>query len=112
MLPIRIGLSQQNLHRGHDLLMSISDPSSPNYGQHLTANEVSDLFVPAKENVNTVKEWLAESGIARNKIEKTTDGSWIKFKASVAEAEELFKAEFWAWEFIERPGVGTVACDE
>lgn len=39
-LPVRIGLKQSNLDRGHDILMDISSPTSENYGKHLSADEV------------------------------------------------------------------------
>lgn len=29
-LPVRVGLKQRNLDRGHDFLMDVSHPSSPN----------------------------------------------------------------------------------
>jgi tripeptidyl-peptidase-1 len=112
VLPMRIGLSQQNLHRGHELLMSISDPSSTNYSRHLTAKEVADMFAPARETAVAVKKWLVSAGIADERIRRTADGLWVGFEATVAEAEELFKTEYWAWEFKEGNGPGTVACDE
>lgn len=40
VLPISIGLTQQNLHKGHDFLMDVSDPNSPNYANHWTAEQV------------------------------------------------------------------------
>ena len=40
VVPVRIGLAQSGLQYGHDVLMDISDPSSPNYGKHLSAQEV------------------------------------------------------------------------
>ena len=39
-LPVRIGLAEENLHLGHDILMDVSDPASKNYGKHLTAEQV------------------------------------------------------------------------
>ena len=39
-LPVRIGLTESNLHRGHDILMDVSDPTSDKYGKHLTTEEV------------------------------------------------------------------------
>ena len=39
-LPVRIGLTQSNLHRGDDILMEVSDPTSDKYGKHLTTEEV------------------------------------------------------------------------
>jgi hypothetical protein len=43
IIPVAIGLTQQNLHNGEEYLMDISDPTSPNYGKHWSAEKV-DLF--------------------------------------------------------------------
>jgi tripeptidyl-peptidase I len=40
VLPFSIGLTQQNLHKGHDFLMDVSDPNSPNYANHWTPAQV------------------------------------------------------------------------
>ena len=40
VLPVRIGLKQNNLDRGYGFLMDVSDPSSPNFGNHWTAEQV------------------------------------------------------------------------
>ena len=40
-LPIRIGLAEQNLHLGDDLLMQVSSPTSDLYGKHWTPQQVS-----------------------------------------------------------------------
>ena len=40
VLPVRIGLTQNNLDKGYDFLMDVSDPSSPNFGNHWTAEKV------------------------------------------------------------------------
>lgn len=34
VIPISIGLTQQNLNKGYELLMDISHPESSNYGKH------------------------------------------------------------------------------
>lgn len=39
-LPVRIGLTESNLHLGDGILMDVSDPTSEKYGKHLTAEEV------------------------------------------------------------------------
>lgn len=46
-LPLRIGLKQQNLDQGEELLYDISNPASSNYGKHLTQEQVVDMFAPA-----------------------------------------------------------------
>jgi tripeptidyl-peptidase-1 len=40
ILPLSIGLAQQNLDKGHDFLMDVSDPKSPNYANHWTPEQV------------------------------------------------------------------------
>lgn len=40
ILPISIGLTQQNLDAGHQYLMDVSDPNSKNYGKHWTTDKV------------------------------------------------------------------------
>ncbi len=40
VIPLSIGLTQQNLHKGHDFLMDVSDPASPNYSNHWTPEQV------------------------------------------------------------------------
>jgi tripeptidyl-peptidase-1 len=46
ILPMRIGLTQGNLHKGHDWLMDVSDPESEKFGRHWTAKEVAEAFAP------------------------------------------------------------------
>jgi tripeptidyl-peptidase I len=48
-LSLRIGLKQRNLDLLPDYLMSVSDPSSPYFGQHWTPEKVVETFAPAFE---------------------------------------------------------------
>lgn len=45
ILPVRINLahSEEQVERAHDILMDISDPESPRWGEHLTPHEVAEL---------------------------------------------------------------------
>lgn len=63
ILPVRIALAQNNLDKGHDYLMDISHPHSPNYGKHWTADEVIEAFKPNDADVEVVRDWLVGSGI-------------------------------------------------
>ena len=54
-LPVRIGLTEKNLHMGHDILMEVSDPKSEKYGKHLTAEQVSVKSFPAHRNQLSIK---------------------------------------------------------
>lgn len=73
MLPMRIGLKQFNLDAGHDRLMGITDKTSEHYGKHMTAEEVIDFFAPPATTVNAVIDWIAASGISKDRIGHSTN---------------------------------------
>lgn len=98
ILPIRIALKQRNLDNLHDYLMQVSDPDSPKYGQHWTPEKVRDEFAPSQDTRNAVIEWLDNSGIAIHRINQDSGSKgWIKFDATVAEAEALFQTQYHSW---------------
>jgi hypothetical protein len=44
IIPLSIALTQRNLEKGQDFLMDVSDPFSPNYGKHWTAQKVISMI--------------------------------------------------------------------
>ncbi|XXG96353.1 hypothetical protein Hte_002635 [Hypoxylon texense] len=111
VLPMRIGLRQQNLQSGHDLLVEISNPKSKNYGKHLSAEEVVKFFAPAEASFNAVKAWLVEAGISSDAISQSINKQWVQFDAPVSKVEDLLMADYHVWEHLDT-GVKNVACDE
>ncbi|KAK8095052.1 hypothetical protein PG997_001737 [Apiospora hydei] len=110
-LPMRIGLKQHNLEKGHDLLMDMSDPASKNYGKHLTSAEVADLFAPSDASVAAVKGWLVGAGIPASAIGRSLNRQWIQFDVPVRQAGDLLAADYHVYEH-EDSGAQTVACEE
>ena len=108
-LPMRIALTQSNLDKGYDHLMSVSHPDSENYGKHWTANEVADTFAPKQETVDAVKEWLTSSGISEDRISQSQSLGWLHFDSTVSEAESLLKTKYHIHKHIS--GKPHVACD-
>ncbi|KAL8986875.1 MAG: hypothetical protein Q9177_003869 [Variospora cf. flavescens] len=94
VLPMKIALTQSNLDNAEEFLMDVSHPDSPNFGKHWTHEQIANKFAPSWESVNTVKEWLASSGIAPERISRSQSLGWLKFDATVAEAESLLKTEY------------------
>lgn len=126
-LPVRIGLTESNLHRGDDILMEVSDPASDKYGKHLTAEEVRrysspardarlsceqiiELFAPAPESIDAVHGWLVSSGIESSRISLSRGRNWLNVNASVTEVEALLKTEYKVYEHS--TGQKHIACDE
>ena len=46
VLPMRIALAQENLHKGEEWLMEVSHPESDKYGQHWSAKDIATAFAP------------------------------------------------------------------
>ncbi|KAJ5745382.1 subtilisin-like protein [Penicillium odoratum] len=111
VLPVRIGLSQNNLEKGYDLLMEVSHPDSARYGNYWSAEEVHDMFAPSDEAVEEIRQWLESSGIHPSRVVHSDNKGWIAFDAYAHEAESLFKTEFYEHEHQASSSV-KVGCDE
>ena len=94
VLPMRIGLIQQNLHRLEEMLMSVSHPESPRYAQHFTPMEIVDIFAPSEETISAVTNWLVESGFSRDRLRLSPNKGWIHMNASTSEVENLLNTEY------------------
>jgi len=94
VLPMRFGLVQQNMHRLEELLLEVSHPESPKYGQHYTPKQIVDTFAPSAESIGAVMDWLIDSGISRERLRLAANKAWIHVDATVAEAEDILKTEY------------------
>ncbi|KAI0066344.1 subtilisin-like protein [Artomyces pyxidatus] len=91
-LRLRIALKQNNIEGLQDALMDVSTPTSANYGQHLTLEEVNAFVSPKPETVAAVDAWLSENGLTAKTL--SPSGDWLGFQTTVSEANELFGADF------------------
>ena len=88
-----------------------SNPSSPKFGQFYSPEEVTDIFAPAEDSVETVKAWLVSAGVPADTISQSVNKQWIQFDAHVEDAEKLLKTKYHLWEHGPT-GKTNVACDE
>ena len=108
VLPMRIALTQSNMHRLEEYLMDVSHPTSDKYGQHWTPKQVAETFAPSMETAGAATEWLRQSGIDAKRIKQSQSLGWLNLDVTVAEAEALLKTEYWAYEH--ESGVPQIAC--
>lgn len=94
VIPLRFALAQSNIEDLEEYLYDVSHPSSPNYGKHWSAGKVASTFAPSRESVDTVQDWLLESGIESGRIKLSASGGWLEFKATVLEAEDLLHTSY------------------
>ena len=111
ILPVRIGLTQSNLHRAEEFIMDVSSPHSANYGKHWSAEKVANTFAPSKETNDRVMEWLVKTGIDADRLSHSIGRNWVQFDATVAETERLFNTEYYFYEHDDSGGY-RIACDE
>ena len=107
---MRIALKQSNLDKAEKYLMEVSHPQSAKYGQHWSAKEVAETFAPSQDSIDAVTVWLKSSGIDPERVSKSQSMGWLTFDATVAEAENLLKTEFFLHKHI--TGKPHVACDD
>lgn len=84
-ISLVFAVKQRNVDMLDDLLMQVSDPTSPRYGQHLSFEQVGEIFRD-DDAVNTVESWLSANGVT---YETTPNGEFITASLSVAQAEKL-----------------------
>jgi len=110
VLSVRIGLTQQNLDKGSEYLMDVSDPESANYAKHWTPEQVIEAFAPSPETVRSVEKWLRSSGISSS-ITHSDNQGWLAFDATTAEMEKLLSTQYYTYHHTEHDTI-TTACDQ
>jgi len=87
-LDLIIALELQNLDVLEQRLLAAATPGSPEYGNWLNKDEISELTSPPKEAIDHVLDWY---GATR---EDYHDGGFIKRVVTVEEAEKLLNSEY------------------
>ncbi|KAF8190288.1 peptidase S8/S53 domain-containing protein [Mycena galopus ATCC 62051] len=108
--PLRIGLKQQNTEDLGDHLLSVSDPQSPYFGQHWSAEKVAQVFAPANESRDAVTAWLAYAGFGADRLRLSHNKAWIHVdNTTVDEVEALLDTEYHVYKH--ESGEEHAACD-
>uniref|UniRef100_A0A672IGL7 Tripeptidyl-peptidase 1 n=1 Tax=Salarias fasciatus TaxID=181472 RepID=A0A672IGL7_SALFA len=67
-LQLTFALKQQNVALLEETLRLVSDPDSPQYGKHLSLQEVASLVRPSELTQKAVRGWLQSHGITRSRL--------------------------------------------
>jgi tripeptidyl-peptidase-1 len=87
-VELLFAVRQTNLSLLESTLMKVSDPSSGDYGKHLSNDEVHAMVRPKPEHVRAVHSFLAEHGVKGHVVSPNSD--FIRADVSVAQAERMF----------------------
>lgn len=90
-----IALTTQNADLRVETLLRISDPTSPDYGRYLAAENVARMFGPKPNAVSDVMNWLEESSIDQSHVNSSYGGDRLSLDLFVQEATLLLKTTFY-----------------
>jgi tripeptidyl-peptidase-1 len=92
--PITLRFHLQTSHADLEReLLTVSDPTSPRYGDHLSRETLFALTAPVDGAVEVVGDWLRDTT-----DDVTVDGDVIKVRLTLAEAEELLHTKYSAFQ--------------
>ncbi|KAJ6544652.1 family S53 protease [Mycena vulgaris] len=89
---LRIALSSGNIAGLKKALLDISDPSSPNYGNHLTKAEVNAFVAPSHRAVAAVHAWLSSHRLVAKPM--SSAGHWLSVSVPVSKANSMMSANY------------------
>ncbi|KDQ16562.1 hypothetical protein BOTBODRAFT_252534 [Botryobasidium botryosum FD-172 SS1] len=100
-IKLRIGLPQSRFADLERALFQVSDPAHPNYGSHLSKEEVEALVAPQPESLAHVEEWLASHGFAVDALDRSPARDWITIVVPVHQAESMLNTKYHVYKHTE-----------
>lgn len=89
-------LEQRNMKELTRILHDVSDPTSPNYGNHMTREEVRDLTLNIDSH-NEIVSYL--EGVGAKVVDEKYKGETITARAPIEVWERMFDTEFFVYAF-------------
>lgn len=90
-VTLRIALQQHSPQVLEQAVLDMSTPGHPNYGMHMTREELQSYAAPSPGSQGAVRDWLAGNG-----IEPLLRNDWITFTTTTRQANTLLNSSF-AW---------------
>ncbi|KAJ7503166.1 tripeptidyl peptidase A [Mycena galericulata] len=97
-LNLRFGLAQHRFSHLESLLLNISNPSHPNYGKHLSKEQVDTLSTPSNDTLEIVEGWLLAHKASSVKWSPSKDS--VSAVVSVSSTESMLFTRFGIFEHV------------
>jgi tripeptidyl-peptidase-1 len=91
-IELLFAVKQQGKQELHDALMRVSRPSSPEYGQHLSNDEVHQMTAPDPAHVEAVVTFIRSHG--GEPVTATPNSDMITAKVTTETAERMLSATY------------------
>jgi len=92
LLELTFAVRQQGLEELEQTLLRVSSPSSADYGQHLSNEEVQQLTAPKEEHLKAVETYLRQHSLEPRRA--TPNGDLILATAPVEVAERMLSTTY------------------
>ncbi|OAA73082.1 Peptidase S8/S53, subtilisin/kexin/sedolisin [Akanthomyces lecanii RCEF 1005] len=93
-LPVQFALKQSNIEEGTQRLYDISNPKSPDYGKHMTAQEAIDYYAADSQTIKTVTDWLVKAGVPSKDIVLDKSRTYINIDSTVGKMEKVLQTRY------------------
>ncbi|KAJ7927036.1 family S53 protease [Mycena leptocephala] len=97
-ITLRIALVHSDIVGLQEKTYAVSDPTSAQYGQHLTTEEVEEFVKPLPATLSPVSAWLTAHGLTPTSILPFNDV--LQITLPVSEANALLAADFRAFTHV------------
>lgn len=98
-LKMSFAIKQKNINLLQDTLLQVSDPTSPQYGHHLSMEQVHDMVAPAPEHIQTVYQFLKHYQPDLKQYQTSPNGDFINVIMTVSTAERLLNTHYYLYEY-------------
>lgn len=106
-ISLKIALHQRNAEELEKVVLEVSTPGHPNYGMHLSRNELRSYTAPSRAAVDAVSAWLRSKDVSSINI----DNDWVTITTTVDRANALLDTHFdwYQYEGSKTPVLRTLA---
>jgi len=94
-----------------NIFWAVSDPQNPEYGNHLTVDEITAITQPSQESRSKVVEYLVANGVERDTITISRNGNLVSARVAIRDAEEMLSTKFSIFQHNERMSKFVVRAD-
>ncbi|KAJ6581843.1 family S53 protease [Mycena capillaripes] len=98
-IKLRIALASKDIPGLEKALLDVSTPSSSNYGNHLTKDEVNAYLAPSEEALAAVQTWLSSNNVSAVSSSGAA-GDWLTATIPISKANDLLGANYERFQHI------------
>ena len=84
-----VAVQQSGRKELEDFVLTVSDPSSARYGQHMTCSEVQAMLAPSQEALRVILAWLSANNVSKSELRFSSNLDFIFALLPASRVESL-----------------------